>query len=107
MDTKNLFALDPMASISYAQYNAVKKDKGSFEDFLLHYDSHEANEGGSKWLNRLIKNEGGYEALASNPELVSSLKDLNLDLDFSSYLNTSKFLDTKIEVLKMMSLLKK
>lgn len=96
MDAKTLFALDPMAAISYGQYNAVKKDEGSFEDFLLNYDSYEANEGNSQWLTDLITKEGGFSGLSS--ELLSSV-DLS-SFDFTSSLSTSNFLTTKAEVLK-------
>ncbi len=99
MDAKALFTLDPMAAISYGQYNAVKKDKGSFEDFLLHYNSYEANEGNSKWLQNLISKNSGLNALASNPELLNSMDALGFD--FSSSISTSNFLDTKIELLKL------
>lgn len=99
MDANTLFSLDPMAAISYGQYNAVKKENGSFEDFLLHYDSHEANDGGSDWLSNLISQEGGFNKLSSNPELLQSL-DLS-KFDFSSNISSSNFLTTKAEALKL------
>lgn len=99
MDAKALFALDPMAAISYGQYNAVKKNEGSFEDFLLHYNSYEANEGGSDWLSNLISQEGGYSKLSSSPELLQSL-DLS-NFNFTSSLSTSDFLSTKADAYKL------
>ncbi len=100
----SLFALDPMASISYAQYNAVKKDEGSFEDFLLHYDSHGANNGKNDWLFKLMGKENGLQALMKNPELIGSI-DLN-QFDFGSKISTSNFFDSKIELLKLQALFK-
>ncbi len=103
MNATQLFAIDPAAAVSYAQYNTVKEGKGSFEDFLLHYDSHEANEGGSNWLDRLIQNEGGFNTLAKHPELVNSLR--GRDFNFLKGFSTSDFFGAKIESLKMMALL--
>lgn len=99
MDSKALFAIDPMAAISYGQYNAVKKGKGNFEDFLLNYNSHEANNGKSKWLSKLISKEGGYDKLSSSPELLKSL-DLS-KFSFTSSLNTNDFLTTKANAYKL------
>ncbi len=101
MDAKALFKLDPMAGISYAQYNAVKKDEGSFEDFLLHYNSYEANEGKSDWLTNLISEEGGFSKLASS-ELFHTL-DLS-KFSFSKHLNTSDFLTSKAQAYKLQAL---
>ncbi len=104
MSSHALFALDPMAAISYGQYNAVKKDKGSFEDFLLHYDSYEVNEGSNKWLQKLISKNSCLGAIASNPQLLNSL-DMS-SFDFNKAISTSDFLDTKIELLKLQVLSK-
>ncbi len=100
MDAKALFKLDPLAGISYAQYNEVKKGKGSFEDFLLHYDSYNANKGKNDWLTNLISSEGGFEKIASS-ELLNSL-DLS---KFSFSLSTNTFLNTKALVFKHQALL--
>lgn len=102
MDAKALFKLDPMAGISYAQYNSVKKGKGSFEDFLLNYNSLEANEGKNNWLTNLMSREGGFNKLASSPELLSSL-DLS-SFNFSTSLSTSNFLATKADSYKLQAL---
>lgn len=49
-----LFAIDPMAASSYGLYNSIKKEEGSFVDFLLSYDSKAANESDNSWLTDLI-----------------------------------------------------
>lgn len=101
MDAQALFKLDPMAAISYAQYNEVKSEDGSFEDFLLNYNSYEANNGNSNWLTNLITSEGGLNQLASS-ELLSSL-DLST-FDFTSSLSSSDFLTTKADAYKAQAL---
>jgi len=56
MDSR-LFQIDPYAGISYGLYNSLKGDKGSFEDFLLHYDSTGANKEDNTWLTKLVKDD--------------------------------------------------
>lgn len=54
MDTR-LFAVDPYASAQYGMYTRLTEGKGSFEDFLIHYDSHSVNKGDFSWLANLVK----------------------------------------------------
>ncbi len=66
-----LFEVDPMAGVGYAMYNSVKKGKGSFEDFLLHYDSVKVNEGDDDWLSKLI-NEDSLSQVTS-PQMLEAM----------------------------------
>jgi hypothetical protein len=54
MDTR-LFAVDPYASAQYGMYTRLTEGKGSFEDFLIHYDSHSVNKGDFSWLANIVK----------------------------------------------------
>ena len=97
MDT-HLFQIDPQAGIAYGMYSALKKDKGSFEDFLLHYDSHAVNEeNDNSWLSKLV-GEDITSALAS-PEVIESMDFLGMsDLDF---LASSDYFDTQVTSYKL------
>lgn len=101
MDAQALFKFDPMAAISYGQYNSVKGKDGSFEDFLLHYNSYEANEGNSDWLTKMIGKDN-LTSIMKNGELLKSLSLTN----FMSSLSTSEFLTTKAEALKLQAMSK-
>ncbi len=63
-----LFDVDPLAGIGYGMYNAIKKGEGSFEDFLLHYDSHAVNEGDNSWLTKMVGDD--IAAGLSSPEVL-------------------------------------
>jgi len=97
MDT-HLFQIDPQAGIAYGMYNALKKSEGSFEDFLLHYDSHAVNEeNDNRWFTKLV-GEDISSALAS-PEVVEAMSFLGMsDLDF---LATSDYFDTQVNAYKL------
>lgn len=97
MDT-HLFQIDPQAGMAYGMYNAIKKDKGSFEDFLLHYDSHAVNEeNDNSWLTKLV-GEDINSALAS-PEVIEAMSFLGMsDFDF---LATSDYFDTQASAYKL------
>lgn len=95
MDTR-LFDIDPLAGIGYGMYNALKKGEGSFEDFLLHYDSHAANEGDSSWLTKVI-NEDISHALNS-PEVLEAITTLGVGkLDF---LTSADYFDAQVNAYK-------
>lgn len=97
MSKFTLFKLDPMAGISYAQYNAIKKDKGSFEDFLLHYNSYEANNQKSNWLTNLISNETQNSQL----DILSKFKfSLNANSD-NLFMTKSRFY--KLQTLNLLT----
>lgn len=99
MDNR-LFQIDPYAGISYGLYNSLKGEKGSFEDFLLHYDSTGANNDDSSWLTKLIK-EDTANALSS-PEVWEAMNVLGINgLDLMSGVTSSDFFDTQASALKM------
>lgn len=99
MDNR-LFQIDPYAGISYGLYNSLKGEKGSFEDFLLHYDSTGANNDDSSWLTKLIK-EDTTNALNS-PEVWEAMNVLGINgLDLMSGVTSSDFFDTQASALKM------
>lgn len=99
MDNR-LFQIDPYAGISYGLYNSLKGEKGSFEDFLLHYDSTGANNDDSSWLTKLIK-EDTANALNS-PEVWEAMNVLGINgLDLMSGVTSSDFFDTQASALKM------
>lgn len=83
--SNQLFMLDPMAASSYGIYNAYKGKDGSFEDFLLNYNSHEANDGDNSWFNKLIGDD-----LFQNIQSPLALKALSF-----SKINTSDFFQSK------------
>ncbi|MDD3324013.1 MAG: hypothetical protein PHN38_02685 [Sulfurospirillaceae bacterium] len=92
-----LFEIDPMAGIGYGMYNALKKEKGSFEDFLLHYDSHQVNEGDNSWLTKLIS-EDIFSSIAS-PEIFEAMGALGINgIDF---LSSGNFFDTQTSAYKL------
>lgn len=96
MDSR-LFEIDPYASVSYGLYNSFKGNKGSFEDFLLHYDSSGANKGKNEWLTKLVE-KSTLEAVSS-PEVFEAQGVLGIH-DFS-FLNKSSFFDTQINAYKL------
>lgn len=99
MDNR-LFQIDPYAGISYGLYNSLKGEKGSFEDFLLHYDSTGANKEDSSWLTKLIK-EDTNKALSS-PEVWEAMNLLGVNgLSLASSVDTSDFFDTQVSALKL------
>ena len=92
-----LFELDPYAGIGYGLYNSIKKEEGSFEDFLLHYDSIKANEGDNSWLTQLIAQD--TLSTLSSPEVWEAMNTLGIGgLDFGS---SSIFFDSQVFALKM------
>jgi len=99
MDNR-LFQIDPYAGISYGLYNSLKGEKGSFEDFLLHYDSTGANKEDSSWLTKLIK-EDTNKALSS-PEVWEAMNLLGVNgLNLASSIDSSDFFDTQVSALKL------
>lgn len=96
MDSR-LFEVDPMAAVGYAMYNSVKKGEGSFEDFLLHYDSTKANEEDNDWLTKIIAQDS-LTQLAS-PEMLGAMTQYGINsLDF---LSTSDYFDTQVASYKL------
>lgn len=99
MDNR-LFQIDPYAGISYGLYNSIKGEKGSFEDFLLHYDSSGANNEDNSWLTKLVK-EDTNNALNS-PQVWEAMNALGVSgLDLMSSVNSSDFFDTQVGALKL------
>lgn len=96
MDNR-LFQIDPYAGISYGLYNSLKGEKGSFEDFLLHYDSTGANEGDSSWLTKLIT-EDTTNALNS-PEVWEAMNTLGIS--GLNFMGSSDYFDTQVSALKL------
>jgi len=97
MDTR-LFEIDPQAGIAYGMYNALKKNEGSFEDFLLHYDSHAVNEeDDNSWLSKLVGEN--MTAALSSPELMEAMGTLGIgQLDF---LASADYFDTQVSAYKL------
>ncbi len=90
---ERLFAIDPYAGIGYGMYNALKKGEGNFEDFLLQYNSHEANEGDSSWLTKIMQKD--MSNALSSPEVWSAMDTLGINsLDFIS---TSDYFETQVQ----------
>lgn len=99
MDSR-LFEVDPYAGISYGLYNSVKGDKGSFEDFLLHYDSKGANDGDKSWLTKLM-GEDTLKSLSS-PEVWEAMNTLGINgLDLVNTMGSSDYFDTQVGALKL------
>ncbi len=95
MDSR-LFEIDPMAGISYAKYNSVKGEEGSFLDFLLQYDSYEANNDDDSWFNDLLKDE--LSRSVNQPQMLEALNTYNVStLDF---LSSKSYFDTQVEAYK-------
>ena len=93
----NLFIIDPMAASSYGLYNSIKKENGSFVDFLLSYDSKAANENDNTWLNDLV-NKDNISKITS-PEVLQSL---NLSgINTMDFLSQRSYFDTQAEGNKM------
>jgi hypothetical protein len=97
MDTR-LFQIDPQAGIAYGMYNALKKGEGSFEDFLLHYDSHAVNEeDDNSWLTKLVGED--MSAALGSPELIEAMGSLGVgQLDF---LASADYFDTQVSGYKL------
>lgn len=95
MDTR-LFEIDPLAGIGYGMYNALKKGEGSFEDFLLHYDSHASNEGDNAWLSRIVMQN--MNTALSSPAVLEAMSLLGVSLDITS---TGSFFDTQVSAYKL------
>lgn len=96
MDSQ-LFQVDPYAGVSYGLYKAAKGDNASFEDFLLHYDSHAANEGDNSWLTRMVSEKTSN--LLSSPEVWEAMNSVGVSgLDFGS---SSNYFDTQVYAAKM------
>lgn len=92
-----LFEVDPMAAVGYAMYNSVKKGEGSFEDFLLHYDSVKVNEGNDDWLTKLI-NEDSLSQITS-PQMLDAMNKYGVNsLDI---LSKSNYFDTQVATYKL------
>lgn len=95
MDTR-LFSIDPVAGIGYGLYNALKKGEGSFEDFLLHYDSHAANEGDNSWLTKAIHED--ISSALSSPQVLEAMNVLGVgELDF---LTSADYFDAQVNAYK-------
>jgi len=93
----NIFTIDPMAASSYGIYNSLKGEEGSFVDFLLTYDSHEANEGGNDWLSKIV-NEDSLKQINS-PEVLKSLSISGINtMDF---LSQKSYFDTQVSAYKL------
>jgi hypothetical protein len=93
----NLFEIDPMAGISYGMYNSIKGEEGSFLDFLLHYDSHEANNEDNSWFSDLINKD--TMSKIKSPEVLEAMNFAGINtLDF---LSSKSYFDTKAEALKL------
>ena len=92
-----LFQIDPMAASSYGLYKSLKKEEGSFVDFLLSYDSHSVNEGDNSWLNKVLF-ENLSEKLTS-PTLMEALNFSNVNtIDLFSSQN---FFDSQVQMYKL------
>lgn len=99
MDNR-LFEIDPYAGVSYGLYKSYKGNKGSFEDFLLHYDSTGANKDDNSWLTNVIK-EDTNNALNSTT-VWDAMKTLGINgLDLMSSATSSDFFDTQASALKL------
>ena len=92
-----LFEVDPLAAVNYGLYNAYKKGEGSFEDFLIHYDSHNVNEGDNSWLTDLI-NKDTLSSITS-PEVLSAMDTLGLDN--LNLLTSGDYFDTQVSAYKL------
>ena len=92
-----LFEIDPMAAVGYAMYNSVKKGEGSFEDFLLHYDSSKANEDNNDWLTKLISQDTLSQVVSS--EMLEAMSELNINALDS--LSSGNYFDTQVASYKL------
>jgi len=94
----NLFTIDPMAASSYGIYNSLKGEEGTFVDFLLSYDSHEANEEGSNdWLSKIV-NEDTLKQINS-PEALKSLSISGINT--MDLLSQKSYFDTQVSAYKL------
>lgn len=92
-----LFEVDPLAAVGYAMYNSVKKGKGSFEDFLLNYDSVKVNEGNDDWLTKLINQDSLSQV--TSPEMLDAMTKYGVNsLDIFS---KSSYFDTQVTSYKL------
>lgn len=96
MDSR-VFEVDPLAAINYGLYNAMKKGEGSFEDFLVHYDSHSVNEGDNSWLTNLMS-EDTFASITSS-EVLGAMDALSVDN--LNFLTKSNFFDTQVAAYKL------
>ena len=96
MDTR-LFTIDPYALSSYGMYNSIKGEEGSFEDFLLHYDSKSVNDGDNSWFTKML----GIDTLLdiNSPQIANALA--KADINTFDFLNTSDFFDTQANAYKL------
>jgi hypothetical protein len=93
----DLFRLDPMAASSYGIYNSIKGEDGSFLDFLLNYDSKEANEEDNSWINKLLTKDNLNDITSSEV-----LKELNLSgFSTTDFLSRKSYFDTQVEGYKL------
>jgi hypothetical protein len=93
----NLFLIDPMAASSYGIYNAVKGKKGTFVDFLLNYDSYEANKGKNDWLNKIVDKDTINKI--NSPEMLKIFTSSGLNtMDF---LSQRSYFDTQVSAYKL------
>ncbi|MDD3343467.1 MAG: hypothetical protein PHR87_07835 [Sulfurospirillaceae bacterium] len=96
MDSR-LFEIDPLAAVNYGFYNTLKKGEGSFEDFLVHYDSHNVNEGDNSWLTKLVS-----EDMASKIASIEVLSTMDfLGMNHLNFLTKSSFFDTQVASYKL------
>lgn len=100
MDSR-LFAIDPLAAVNYGLYNAIKKGEGSFEDFLVHYDSQSVNDGDNSWLTNLVSQD--MLASITSPEVLEAMDTLGLDN--LKFLTKGTFFDTQVASYKLQLLL--
>lgn len=92
-----LFEVDPMAGVGYAMYNSLKKGEGSFEDFLLHYDSVKVNEGDDDWLTKLINEENLSQV--TSPQMLEAMNKYGVNsLDMFA---KSSYFDTQVASYKL------
>lgn len=94
----NLFAIDPMAASSYGLYNSVKKEEGSFLDFLLSYDSKGANESDNSWLSDLV---GGDMSKITSVEVLQALA--STEVNSMDILSQSNYFGTQSESIESLS----
>ena len=92
-----LFEVDPMAAIGYGMYNSVKKGKGSFEDFLLNYDSVKVNEGNDDWLTKLINQDTLSQV--TSPEMLDAMSKYGVNS--LGALSKGSYFDTQVASYKL------
>lgn len=92
-----IFEIDPLAAIQYGLYNALKKGEGSFEDFLLHYDSHSVNEGDNSWFTKLVTED--ISASLGSSEVINAMSLLAIE-SFDVFAKAN-FFDTQVASYKL------